>query len=84
MNWLDKLRNKAELEYTLSESEDLEAVLDQTNLNDENKEGMREIAKNIFTAKMLIEQNPHATEKDKQYLKNTEDKYNQLKDEWSK
>lgn len=28
-------------------------------------------------------ENPHATDKDKQYLKDTEDKYNQLKDEWS-
>jgi len=83
MNWLDKLRNKAELEYTLNESESLEAVLNQTNLNDENKDSMREIAKSIATAKILIEQNPYATDKDKQYLKNTEDKYNQLKNEWS-
>lgn len=84
MSWLDNVQKKAELEYTLSESENLEAVLDQTNLTDGNKDSMRKIAKNIATAKMLVEQNPLATDEDKQLLKDTEDKYNQLKDEWRK
>lgn len=76
------LRNKAELEYLLNEHEDLEAVLDQTELDNQSKEQMIEVAKHIYTAKVLIEQNPYATNADRQYLKDTENKYQELKDEW--
>lgn len=58
------LRNKAELEYLLNEHEDLEAVLDQTHLDDQAKEQMIEVAKHIYTAKVLTEQNPYATDED--------------------
>lgn len=78
----DDFQDRVDLEYTLTEAEDLEEVLDQTNLNDRNKQGMRDVARNIVTAKMLVEQNPLATDQDRQFVKDTEDKYNQLKDEW--
>lgn len=79
MNWLNNMRKKADLEYTLNHSEELEEVLGKTNLDERYKDSLRDAAKNIVTAELLLQNNPLATEEDYQYLEDTKAKYQEIK-----
>lgn len=76
MDWLQKIQNKVDLEYELNYSEDL----DNSNMSKETKDIFKSVAKNIIVAELLLEDNSLATGKDYQYLEDTKNKYQQVKD----
>jgi benzoyl-CoA reductase/2-hydroxyglutaryl-CoA dehydratase subunit BcrC/BadD/HgdB len=80
MNWFKNIKNKAELEYNLNHSEELEKLLDNTDLHENSKNALRDAVKNIVTAELLLESNPLATQEDYDYLEDTKAKYREIKD----
>lgn len=78
-----KTSDRVDKEYELLHEQELEEILDNSDLAEVNKQAMRDITKHILTAQQLIENNPLVTEEDIQYLEDTKAKYQQVKDELS-